>query len=243
MVVRLLLIISCLCWLGIAQAEDFSPKSLELNELGAQALKGKDLKRAEQMFKDAIAADRNNLTAVFNLAGVYITQKKEDVAISLLKDYTDRYDKDASLYVRMGDAYFSSRNLPGAHKSYEKAWSLDPNYSGLAGKLASIYTLYNDYPKAELYLKKVVDQNPRDAQALANLSSIFLANGKIQESIATAKLALQVKVSSDVYVTLGNAYELSGDKPNSLIAFERARDLGDKRPEITDKIKTLKSAS
>ena len=42
-----------------------------------------------------------------------------------------------------------------------------------------------------------------------------------------------------MYVTLGTAYEMNGDPQNALIAFRRAVDLGDQRPELRDKIAAI----
>ena len=78
------------------------------------------------------------------------------------------------------------------------------------------------------------------SQLLANLSSVFLATGKTDKAISTAKRGLQVNASPELYITLGNAYELQKDYKNSLIAFERAADLGDKKPELKTKIEQLK---
>ena len=65
-------------------AVQINAKSLELNEAGARALIAKDFAAAENSFRDAVTVDSGNLTAVYNLAGVYLVLKKNDLAKSLL---------------------------------------------------------------------------------------------------------------------------------------------------------------
>lgn len=220
-----------------------NPRSATLNEQGAAASMSGNNVQAEKLLREAVIADKNNLTAVFNLAGVYMLNKKDDAAIAMLKDYATRFPKDAALHARLGDAYFSSKQLEEASASYQAAFALDPKYPNLAARLGTVASLKQQYVDAEKYLLIAAEQSPRDAQTLANLSSVQLANGKATEAIATAKVALQVKITSDLYVTLGTAYETLKDYKNSLIAFERARDLGDERKEVEDKISDLKKLS
>ena len=91
-------------------------------------------------------------------------------------------------------------------------------------------------------LNRAVKQNPKDTQLLANLSSVQLANGNPQQAISTAKRAIQILPTSEVYITLASAYEALKDYKNSLIAYQRAVDLGDKRPELQKKIEGLSDA-
>lgn len=216
-----------------------SSRSLRLNEQGATAARNRQLDRAEQLFKQAIAADSYNLTAVFNLAGVYAMNKKEVEAKKLLEDYIKRSPNDAALHARLGDVNFSLEKPSDALKEYQKALELDPNYPSVHAKMAPIFIMQNRPKEAEVALLSAIKEDPKSAILYRNLSAVLLANGKNEESIAAAKKALQMEVSADAYVTLGTAYELSKDLKNALIAYHRALDLGDKRPELKAKIAQL----
>lgn len=213
-----------------------NPHSLELNERGVAAVQARNTKLAEDLFRQALAADDKNLTAVFNLAGMLLTNQKEDQAVKLLEDYVARYPSDAGLYARLGDAYFGSKNPPKARAAYERALELDPQVEGVPIKLATVYSLTNQLAKAEAMLLRAAEQNPKDPQILANLSAVFLARGNTENAISTARRAIQLKPTKEVYITLGTAYELTKDYQNSLISLKRAQDLGDNRPELKQKI-------
>jgi len=215
-------------------------RSLELNEQGATAVRNKDFPLAESFFKQALQVDSHNLTAAFNLAGMYITNKNEGAAVELLKQYTAQHPDDAGLYSRLGDAYFGTKKIDLAIANYEQAFKLAPNYEALAGKLGTVYALVNRTADAERMFRLAIKQTPKDAQLYANLSSLCLVNKKSQDAITNAKIALQLKPSPDVYITLGNAYQQIKDLKNALIAYQRAVDLGKKDPELQAVVDDLK---
>ncbi|MEZ4754885.1 MAG: tetratricopeptide repeat protein [Bdellovibrionota bacterium] len=238
----LLLIISIFLLSAIQVAAAPKPKSLELNEKAVAAVKAQDYKRAEKLFKNALAEDKGNLTAAFNLAGMYLTNQKQQQAITLLKQYTDANPKDAGLWARLGDAYFSNKDLNNAQISYEKSLTLDATSVETTKRLATVYTLKNNTKKSEVLLRKAHSLNPKDAQTAANLSSTLLVNENPKEAVTFAKRAIQLSPSKEVYITLGTAYEVLNDYKNALIAFERAQDLGEKSSDLRKKIQGLKKA-
>jgi len=218
-------------------------KSIELNEKGTAAAQAKNFKQAEEYFRQALIADQYNLTVVFNLSSLYIRNKKEQKAIALLLHHVKDITDDAGLFLRLGDAYFASKQIKEAATYYKKAFNIDPGTPKVAEKLATLYTLTKNLDEAEKMLLHAIKIEPKDGQLLANLSGVFLANGKTEKAISTAKRALQLHVTSELYVTLGTAYEIRKDYKSSLIAFQRAVDLGDKRKELKNKIIDLKKVT
>ena len=199
-------------------------KSIELNEKAVAAVKAKDFKNAEKLFKNSLANDAGNLTAAFNLAGMYLTNEKYNKAINLLQQYTKANPSDAGLWSRLGDAHFANKDINNAMKAYKKSLSLDGSNVETTKRLATVYSLSNDTKNSEILLRKAHSLNPKDAQTAANLSSILLANENPKEAVTYAKRALQLSPSKEVYITLGTAYEILRDYKNALISFERAQE-------------------
>lgn len=220
-----------------------APASIELNEKAVLAVNSRDFAEAESLFKKSLAADPKNVTAVVNLAAMYLTNKKNTEAIKLLEEYTVSYPEDASLQARLGDAYFASKRVGDATSAYERALKIDSQYPNVAARLGTLYTLSRKLPDAERLFMLAVEQDPRNGQALASLSSILLANGKPDMAVRMAKRALQINPTKELYITLGSAYEALHDLKNSTIAFERARDLGDTSPELRAKLEELQTAA
>ncbi|MCO6430446.1 MAG: tetratricopeptide repeat protein [Deltaproteobacteria bacterium] len=217
-------------------------ESFKLNEKGVAQIKAREFSAAEESFRKALQADKGNMTAAFNLASAYLINKKESAAIELLKEYTKKDPSDAGLWVRLGDAYFGTKDVGSAVKSYEQAYKIAPDYEELTAKLSTAYLLANNLHLAEEMLVKAVEKDPRDYKLLSNLSNLYLGSGKPEQAVTIAKRALQVKATKEVYVTLASAYEVMKDYKNSLIAYQRAVDLGEDRPEVFKKIEGLKEA-
>jgi tetratricopeptide (TPR) repeat protein len=224
-----------------------SKQSATLNEKGtALAHQGK-LKEAEEVFREAVSLDSKNLSAIFNLGSVLIQHDKLEEAIHLLERHAKNAGNDAGLFTRLGDAYFSKKNLPSARKNYEKALSLNPNIPKVPARLGTVYSLSEDLPhNLDLAIKQylhAVEQEPSNKEYLSNLVNLYLATKESHKAVSTAKRALQVAPSAEIYASLGAAYELQKEWKNSLIAYRRAKDLGDTRDELKEKIEILERIS
>lgn len=224
---------------GALSSRHTDSRSFQLNEQGVAAIKLKDFPRAESLFRQALEADAKNVTAAFNLAGMLLTNKRENEAISILERYAKEVPGDAGILVRLGDAYFGIKKPTEALEQYEKALKVAPDYSGLHAKLGALYTMKNRLIDAEKALRSALDREPANGQLASNLSSILLANGKPDRAIEVAKRALQLNASGATYVTIGAAYEALKDPENALIAYQRSLDLGENKPEIKEKVKAL----
>lgn len=223
----------------IKKGPKISELSLSLNEQGAQAVQEHRYQDAEKLFKKALEKDSRNATAVVNLASMYLTNKKEQLAITLLSDYTKKTPSDAHLQARLGDAFFAAKKPNQAIEAYQKALALDPSLSAPLARLASLYTMTNNLKKATFFFERAVEANPKDIRSLNNLSSLYLGVGDAQKSILTAKKALRIAQNSDTYITLGNAYQNLGQTKNALHSFKRARQLGNTEPKLLAAIKDL----
>lgn len=229
--------------IALSAEEAGNPRSLQLNEEGAAAVRSKDFARAEDLFRRSLKEDPKNLTAAYNLAGMLVMNKKENDARQVLEAAVKEAPNDVGLRTRLGDVYFGTKQIDLALQSYESAFALDPKFPQLAAKLGTVYSLKDRVADAERVLRAAVENDPKDHQTVSNYAAVLLGQGKPDEAIRYAKRALQLKVTSDVYVTLGNAYELKGDQRNALISFQRAIDLGDKRKELSSKVAELKESA
>jgi tetratricopeptide (TPR) repeat protein len=226
-----------------ASARTFTPRSIELNEQGVKAAQAGKIMEAEGFFRKALSSDPYNLTAVFNLAGMYLQNQKNDSAIALLEEYYKRIPQDLGIAVRLGDAWFVKKDIKRARQYYTKAFEQDKSYPGVAQKLATLALLTRDLPTAEKMLELATQQQPKNFGLLENLSSVYIAMKKPQKAITVAQQALNAGATSpEVYVTLGTAYESLGQLENALSAFNRAQKLGADDKELPKHIARLEEA-
>ena len=78
-----------------------SQNSLVLNERGVEALRAKNFAQATELFQKALASDPYNLSAVHNLASMFLLEKKMPQAEELLRRYVKENPKDAGLATRL----------------------------------------------------------------------------------------------------------------------------------------------
>jgi tetratricopeptide (TPR) repeat protein len=238
---RLFFTLTCALVPAMSYAEPHAPnpRSLRLNEEAVAHVKAGRFQEAEDAFRAALTADAGNLTAAFNLAGVYLQNKKEELAVKLLERYVATNQGDASLHARLGDAYFVSKDLKSAATHYESAHRIDPKYPMVAARLGTIYSLGSQLTKAEAMFRKAVELDPQNAQHLGNLASLLFANGKHEEAASIAKRSIQAAPQHQAYVTLGSAYEALGKRQEALQAYKEAQKLGDSSGELKEKVETL----
>jgi len=235
--------------LSSSAAQNINSTSLRLNEEGVKAIQSRDFVKAETVLSGSLSQDPYNIAAAHNLAIAYISQKKFDAAVDLLKDYSRKVPADGGIKAKLGDAYFSMKRIAEAVLAYEEALKLDPALHGVSARLGTLYSLENRLVDAEKMLLSAVKEDPKNGDLVGSLSALFLANEKPNEAIGSAKRALQLKPSSEVYITLGTAYERKKDFANALIAFRRARDVsskgpkGSKDPKLEQKIEELEAVA
>ncbi len=221
--------------------EKISRESIELNEKGV-AIINKDPDMAEQFFKKALNVDSKNISALLNFATLKISQKKSEVVLNILEEYSNLYPKISDIHYLLGDIYFSNKNIDNALNSYKKVLILKPNTKGLYGKMGNIYLLQNDLNKSEFMYQEAYIANKTDIQILTNYANVLLANKKIDMAIKIAKEALALKETAEVYTTLGTAYEMRSDNLVALENYEKAKKLNQNQQGLDEKISSLKSS-
>lgn len=217
-----------------------SQKSAQLNEEGAAFAQEAKFGKAEEVLREAVSLDPQNLSAIFNLGSVLIQVGKLKEAVELLETHSQKAETDAGLFARLGDAYFTQKNTQKAQSAYERALELDGSLPKIPARLGTIYSLNNSLNKAIDQYLVAIEQEPENVEYLSNLVNLYLATNEPQKAVSTAKRALQLKPSSQLYASLGAAYELQKEWENSLIAFQRAKDLGEKGDDVEEKIKLLR---
>ena len=103
-------------------------------------------------------------------------------AISLYPAYAGAYNNLAVIYAREGDR---SRE----RDALQKALSINDHYAPAYVNLGRMDIASNDFPNAEAALKKASSTDPTDAMTLVLLSYAEFMDRRLDEAIATSKLA------------------------------------------------------
>lgn len=90
---------------------------------------------------------------------------------------------DAVAWNDLGVKAEKSGNFKEALKMYDKALSINPDYSKAWSNKGVIYAKLNEYDKAVAAFKKSLEINPNNATAYVNLGGVLIETGKFDDAL------------------------------------------------------------
>lgn len=97
--------------------------------------------------------------------------------------------QEALLFYKSGVHYASRGDYRNALKEFEAAEKIAPGLEGLLMNLGVTHLQLTDYVRASEYLRRAIDQNPRDAAAHYNLACLQARLGQHRDAIASLTAA------------------------------------------------------
>lgn len=180
----------------LALTPDSSVAHEKLAEIEAQS---QHIKDAVLDAKEALALDSKNVDAHRLLARIYIRSLGDISAGQVQKTSIDQ-----------------------AIEQFQDILALQPNDSYSALWLARLYRFENRHSDAEKILRKLLQREPDNGQALEQLSQLLTDEGRNQEAVDLLSQAAAESPSPDIYDLLGGAYTQEKDWPKAEQAYEQA---------------------
>jgi len=150
---------------------DPAAKSAMLSRAGSAFANANDRLRAEQMLKEAIAADPRKTGAYRTLAlGVYASSGRLDDAQRVIRQGIAAGAPRAPLYEALADAEISQHNLAAAEAALEKGVAIEPSNFELTDRLGELYASDNKLNLATVWLNRATRLNPQSAPAFFDLA-------------------------------------------------------------------------
>ena len=100
-------------------------------------------------------------------------------AIDTIILLTKNYPENPLLNNIAGACYVGLGQLASAVQSYEKAISIDPEYSKAYFNLGDAYHLQDNYVKSIASYEKAIEINPTYAEAFNNLGNVLRENNQL----------------------------------------------------------------
>jgi tetratricopeptide (TPR) repeat protein len=148
---------------AVALAPQFSAA---WNEMGTIAYQAQKYARAEECFREALAADPNSYEPLVNLGGVLINLHKLDEAWDYNVHAVLLRPTDALAHSQLGMTYFEMGRLDLAEKHFAQAVALDPaHFSHPQLFLAEIHLRRGDRKSAANDLENFLEHHPDWPQA------------------------------------------------------------------------------
>ncbi|MGB0983100.1 MAG: tetratricopeptide repeat protein [Saprospiraceae bacterium] len=140
----------------------------------------------------------------------------------LLKE-VEKSPNDASLFYRLGEAYYENEGYDEAIMAAQKAISLDSTQPKYFNLLAYTYLNYNQSYEALLTMQRASGYFPDSMNTLINLAEIQMTLANYDASMQTAKRILEVYPASDeAFYIIGMNMKYKGDTSNALKSLQTA---------------------
>jgi protein O-mannosyl-transferase len=187
------------------------------------------------LFTTDVDVSKNSAKILNAAGGSYFTrgsQEKDKTSKEAMLHKSIPYLKKAlavhpqykASYLLMGNSYFYLENLDSAIYAYEQALNLDPNYTDAVTNLSVCLRdagrkageKEGNIQKAESYLQKAIQLNPKDVETLRLLGVASGLSGNHQKAIEYFKQIIQIEPqNAHGYLNLSNAYMFMKDTENA----------------------------
>jgi Tfp pilus assembly protein PilF len=223
---------------------DAKSAGAQLGMAHALARQGK-LAEAAPYFRQAAQLDPNYRDGLLELANLYENDKQPAEAVAIYREFPE----NAAAQGRLGELLLETKQYAGAIPHLEEAYAKDPAETNRVA-LAVAYLFDKQLEKALPLLEKAVAAEPSNydvrmmyARALRDRRQFPVAAAQFYEA---AKLK---PGEAKTWSELGGMLYMMEDYPQSLVAFDRARALGEDIPGnwflraiILDKLHQVKPA-
>lgn len=162
-------------------------------------LSRKDLAKAEATWREAIAAIDDSPHPKLALLDVLWAYRGEEAALSEMQAMLAKYKDDANLKLELGSYLERQGKTDQAETVYQEvAKSADKDAQGLSARtrLASLYLRRNDIARSQALIDEVLEDNPRDNDALSLRASVALQKGDTATAITDLRAVLRDQPNS-----------------------------------------------
>ena len=214
-------------------------KSFQLNEQGVHLILKGERQEGLSKLEQARILDPKNTTALYNLAGVYLSVGKPAKAVEAMETAVALNSGDLDFRNRLAEAHFANGNIPKSIAQYENIISVNFKYQNALLRLGTLYGMVEKWDEAEKTLSRAIEVDESNIQAITNLSSLQLSRDKYQAALETIGKVPSTKRTSDLEMNAGLALEALEQNSEALTHYKRAKELGSTDPVLDSKIVEL----
>ena len=151
-------------------------KSMKLTLSEALANKHfKNFDRAKEGFREILAQDKENQTAMYNLAACELCTGNEEIGYDLLMKVIAKNPKNAEAVYNAGIYHFKHNNYDEALNFFNKVTDISVKaVKNVHFDIANCYAAKCDFENAIKYYNKNIEYNPKEWQSYVNLASVYL---------------------------------------------------------------------
>jgi tetratricopeptide (TPR) repeat protein len=198
---------------AFAAAKSLTPDDADIDAYLIQAnLTARRYDRAEILTREALARDPDQPRMVRLRAQALLKSGKAAEANKLLEDAVARQPKSREFVVGLADLYADQKRTEDALRVLGQARQEFGDDQTLAMRFANVYESGGRLDEAEKELRKLMADDPQDADAMNSLSYMFAEHDvRLTDAVDLAERALTIEPGNPAYLdTLGWALYKQG---------------------------------
>ncbi|MBT8341901.1 MAG: tetratricopeptide repeat protein, partial [Desulfatitalea sp.] len=203
--------------------DDADPDLLRVkNELARIDLARGDIEEAKVLVGEVIAVNGKDVDAQFTAGQIYLRERDGVNAVSAFRTVVAEKPDFIGGHLHLAQAHLLNMEKQLAVNALDNGLSVNPDNSQLRNAMARIYSAEKDFDSAEKALRKIVEKNPRDLRAVADLADFLFAQKKEGEAIDiyTQMIKAQPKVPAG-YLKLAAIYRAQEKNPSAVAILEQ----------------------
>ncbi len=217
--------------------EQFMDEGMQMRA-GDVSYNGGEFKDAEAMYRAALKISPKNPEAHTHLAMALIQMHQPEEALQHLRTAVELDPKSADLhYLRVGGAFFDTRDWQNAEQTYRKAVEANPRNPDAHTRLATALAVLHRPDEALKHLNVAVELDPKSADLHYFLGNILGSTGRVPEAAEHFEQAVRLNPKhAEAHNSLATALASTGKLPEAIahykLAVEAKPDLANARSNL-----------
>jgi tetratricopeptide (TPR) repeat protein len=191
--------------------------------LALRHYQGGRLQAAEQLYRQILAAQPDNATALYNLGLVFKDQGQRDEAACCWRRAAQLQPDQAATHNNLGNILREQGQFDEAVACFRRAIELQPGVARFHYNLGNALRDQEKLAEAAAAYRRALALAPDYAEAHSNLGNVLRRQGKLDEAVAAWQRAIELKPDfAEAHFNLSVAYTDQEKFPEAMAACRRA---------------------
>jgi len=180
-----------------------------------------DLDKAIELSREALFRDPKTLQAYKTMMQVYFEQKQFSLARLIALRASKLDDSDPEIAYTLGLINLAEKEPAKARVQFKKAVEARPDFLPAHYQLCKMAFEQEDYQGAEEHLRRILQSNGKNAEALLNLGVAYKGMGQLDKAMATYDEVQKISGEMpELYLNRGIIIGLKGDPEKAITLFK-----------------------